>query len=75
MTELKELFVEYEIKLDLDELQRVFDRLDADGTGTLDLQEFKDWQYNPDAKDGFRRLVQKVRENSTDANGISSQTG
>lgn len=75
MDELKELFRHYDIKLNLDELQIFFDKLDADGTGTLDLQEFKDFQYNTEAKDGFRHLIKRMREKYTDVDGNFLSSG
>lgn len=59
--ELDALFNQYEINLDMVQLRNIFGKLDLDKTGTLDLQEFTNWQFNPEAKGGFRDLIYKVR--------------
>ena len=69
LDELKAIFNAYEIKIDLDALQKIIDKLDKDGGGTLDLQEFREWNYNQEAKDGFRRIIQQMRSDLVDASG------
>ena len=69
LDELKDLFREYDIRLNLKELQKILDKLDKDGGGTLDLQEFREWNYNQEAKDGFRSLVHQMRADLIDSSG------
>lgn len=61
--------------LDYNELKIIFNHLDEDSTGTLTLNEFRDWQYNQTAKETFKKMIKKLREKFVDVNGnyISSQ--
>ena len=58
---MKDIFKEYDIKLNLVELKKILEKLDQDGGGTLDIEEFREWNNNKEARNGFRTLVKDVR--------------
>jgi hypothetical protein len=62
VNELHEMFAAQGLRIPLSSLMEIFNILDLDKSGTLDMQEFKTFNSNECAKRMFKDLVYERRE-------------
>lgn len=55
------MFTYYGIAITRAELVRLFNLVDRDGSGTLDLEEFKAFAQDPKSNEVFKSLIQRMR--------------
>ena len=60
--ELHEMFKKNGILLTMEELYKIFTIVDADSNGSLSLDEFSVYTYDPEAQKRFRDVIREVRK-------------
>lgn len=56
------MFLNAGIEISKDELKKLFSIVDTDGSGSISLDEFKQFSSNSMANKIFRKLMQRVRK-------------
>ena len=61
INELHTMFKKNGIEMTMDELFKIFKIVDADGNGSLSLDEFQLYAYDKNAQERFRDIIREVR--------------
>ncbi|CDW86118.1 ef hand family protein [Stylonychia lemnae] len=60
--EIFEMFNKYGIKISMKKIQELFKIVDEDGSGSLSLDEFKQFMFSQKANEKFREVIKRLRE-------------
>ena len=69
------MFEHHGIHFPLEDVKKLFDMVDKDKRGTLDLQQFKMFSQSRDAIDFFKEKIKDVRNSRLNHDGSYLQNG